>query len=52
MIETTLKHYAHYLPCAQGRMVSTVQALFGGRPVVAPDAGEKTSATESFPNRR
>jgi hypothetical protein len=47
-IETTLRHYAHHLPCAQERMVSTVQALFGGCPVVAPEAGENTSANENL----
>jgi integrase len=31
-IETTLKHYAHFLPCAQERVVSAVQELFGGCP--------------------
>jgi site-specific recombinase XerD len=34
-IETTLKHYAHFLPYAQERAVCVVQELFGGCPMGA-----------------
>jgi integrase len=41
-IETTLKHYAHYLPCAQERVVSVVQELFGDCPADRTDARKET----------
>jgi integrase len=47
-IETTLRHYAHYLPCAQERVVSVVQDLFGDCPA---DRGETGADSASHVNR-
>jgi integrase len=45
-IETTLKHYAHFLPCAQERVVAVVESLFGdcptGRQAVSPTLSHGT----------
>ncbi len=39
-IETTLKHYAHFLPCDQERVVAVVQDLFGKCPTTPCQAAK------------